>query len=285
MGLFGFNYNKPGPGVREEDVPKEGIPLYFDIIRHRFFKLVGLNFLYFLVSLPAVIVYFYLSNAALYPVFEKIKVDIADENMAVWTMFFLCSIMISLILTFAGTGPANAGTSYVLSAYVRHKHSWVVSDFFKSIKDNLLNSILIFLLDAFFLFIIILDMNFYAKSLADSSFIVNTLMLMMLLAYLIYILMHFWMYLLMVTYKMKFFDIIKMSFYLAIDNFLINLLLILAGLGLNIIFFSIIYYAGLRFYVLLVALLYTFFQLLGAVFIYPKIMKKVSGYEFKIDEV
>ena len=55
MGLFSnSNYEKEGPGVYMDDLPKSGIKLFFYVLLNRFWKLVGLNILFLLFSLPII---------------------------------------------------------------------------------------------------------------------------------------------------------------------------------------------------------------------------------------
>ena len=61
MGLFSFNYAKPGPGVDKNAPKKKGFFLYFEIFRRKFFKLLQANMLYFLCSLPFLAIIFFLT--------------------------------------------------------------------------------------------------------------------------------------------------------------------------------------------------------------------------------
>ena len=62
-GFFGmFDYSKPGKGVSKEDVQKSGIELYFDILSRRLWKLIKLNLIYVLFSIPAIVIGWYLSR-------------------------------------------------------------------------------------------------------------------------------------------------------------------------------------------------------------------------------
>ena len=64
MGLF-FNYNKEGPGVPRDLPPKRGLFRFFEILGRKYSKLIGVNLLYFICSLPITAVYFYLSTIVL----------------------------------------------------------------------------------------------------------------------------------------------------------------------------------------------------------------------------
>ena len=55
MGLFSFsNYEKEGPGVQKDNLPKSGIKLFLFVLLNRFWKLVALNIIFLLFSLPII---------------------------------------------------------------------------------------------------------------------------------------------------------------------------------------------------------------------------------------
>ena len=62
-----FNYSKAGKGIKKEDLEKSGVGLYFDIFGRRIWKLMTLNLMYLVVSIPAIIIAYCIS-ATLTPV-------------------------------------------------------------------------------------------------------------------------------------------------------------------------------------------------------------------------
>ena len=54
MGLFKYNYNKPGPGVSKNEPEKKAFFRFFELYGRKFFKLMYANLLYVLVSLPVI---------------------------------------------------------------------------------------------------------------------------------------------------------------------------------------------------------------------------------------
>ena len=54
MGLFGGNYNKPGPGVPKDAPKKKGLRLFWDIYVRVFWELIKLNLLFVLCCIPIV---------------------------------------------------------------------------------------------------------------------------------------------------------------------------------------------------------------------------------------
>lgn len=64
MAFFGlFNYNKPGPGVGKDEPKKRGFIAFFEIFIRKFWKMLQVNLIYLLCSLPVITLG--LSNAGL----------------------------------------------------------------------------------------------------------------------------------------------------------------------------------------------------------------------------
>ena len=57
-----FNYSKAGKGIKKEDLDKSGVGLYFDIFGRRLWKLMTLNLMYLAVSIPAIIIVYYITT-------------------------------------------------------------------------------------------------------------------------------------------------------------------------------------------------------------------------------
>ena len=55
MSIFSMSkYEKEGPGVYEDNLPKSGIKLFFFVLLNRFWRLIGLNILFVIFSLPII---------------------------------------------------------------------------------------------------------------------------------------------------------------------------------------------------------------------------------------
>ena len=140
--MFGFNnYSKPGKGINKEDLNKSGVSLYFDIFFRRIWKMMALNLMYLLVSIPAIVISILISTYFLVSVVSLAGVDAVKNS----TLLGFLSLFFAIIfLQVTGSGPASVAKSYVLRKYVRDAHSWVVSDFFENIINTLVSAGLIF---------------------------------------------------------------------------------------------------------------------------------------------
>ena len=59
MGLF-FNYDKPGKGIEKDAPKKKGPFLYLELLWRKLGKLILSNILYFVLSLPVILLYHFL---------------------------------------------------------------------------------------------------------------------------------------------------------------------------------------------------------------------------------
>lgn len=143
--MFGFNnYSKPGKGINKEDLNKSGVSLYFDIFFRRIWKMMALNLMYLLVSIPAIVISILISTYFLVSVVSLAGVDAVKNS----TLLGFLSLFFAIIfLQVTGSGPASVAKSYVLRKYVRDAHSWVVSDFFENIKSNFKQGIAVYIIN------------------------------------------------------------------------------------------------------------------------------------------
>ena len=141
-----FNDNVP---ERE----KRGFFKVFDICFHRFSKLIGINLLYTVCSLPVILIYFLLSS-----VISSSLIPAGIENYETTVSALSGTIAIFIFMTLGG-GPLAPGFIYVIRNFCRREHSFVVSDFFEHVKKNLRQSIVVFLIDILFVLLILFNLN------------------------------------------------------------------------------------------------------------------------------
>ena len=164
--MFGFNnYTKPGKGISKEDLNKSGVSLYFDIFFRRIWKMMTLNLMYLLTSIPAIVISFLLSTYFLMSAASLAGVDVVKNSSSLGILSFLFAIVFFQI---TGSGPASVAKNYVLRKYVNDTHSWVVSDFFENIKRNFKQGIAVYIIDTLMLSGLLLAYIFYSLVLKNS---------------------------------------------------------------------------------------------------------------------
>lgn len=208
MSFFSPDYETPGAGVPENEPQKPGPIRYFIISGRKFWDMVVLNLLYFLFSLPAIAIYtliglLFLGNAG-----DAVGGALAAEGMTdiqILELKAAVHIVLSvgfgfLITALLGSGAPRAGLSFVLRNYSREEHAFLWSDFLENTKKNLGKGTVIFLIDILFTFIICLDIASYGGAGTFWGLIASYIALFI---FIIYILMHPYIYMILVTFGLK----------------------------------------------------------------------------------
>lgn len=209
-GFFGFfDYTKPGKGVRKDEPAKTGVALYFDILLRRFWKLISLNLLYLIVSIPAIIVGWFISTY-----FVTWAATVAGINIeeTASTLSLLCIIMTIVFLQACGSGPATAAMSYVLRKYVNDTHSWVWSDFIDNIKSNFKQGMGVYIVNILVTSVCIFGFMFYSYAMQNT--VTYILRVIVVLITVIFLMMQMYTYQLMAGFELRFKHIYKNAFIL-----------------------------------------------------------------------
>ncbi len=248
MGFFGlFNFDKPGPGVYKDGPEKRGFFLFFDIFVRKFWRLVSLSLSYTLFAIPAFIAFFWVGTF-LQMAFSPIK-DTA--------FVFYMSIYLSLFLTsFMGAGPGSAGHAYVLRNFAREEHAWVWDDFVSNTKENFWKGLFLFLLDIVLLIVLVGAAYLYfanSAAMPIPPFVSMVLGFFALSILFMYLMMHFFLYPLMVTMDMSLGGILKTALQLTLRHLPSCILVFLASLVVFAVFFML-FYLNLGFIMLFAAL-------------------------------
>lgn len=287
MGLFN-GYIKPGKGVKKKDVVENfGFKRFFTTFGDKFWRIVTLNLLYFLVNCPVFGLFAYLAgvggtpymtpanvlfqplhgvmlhgeNPALNALYGVVGVQVPNNYPSVWT-YLLLGIGLLTLLTF---GISNAAMTYIDRNFIRREPVDLAEDFFGCIKRNFKQSTALGLIDVAFLFVIAFDLVNYIY--ANQNF--GMLMMLYLTGFLsiVYFLMRPYMYIMCVTFDLKLTKIIKNSWILAISGIGRNLLcsfFALLVLVLNVAVFSFIPSLGVGMLFIFTISIAWFLQVYGA---------------------
>jgi uncharacterized membrane protein YesL len=211
-GFFGlFDYTKPGRGISENEPPKPRIVVFFEIYLRKFWKLGGLNILYFLFNLPAILFsIIFVSNVFLS------KTMSANDPNGVGLRLILGFILVSIpVITF---GPVQAGFTYVLRNYAREEHAWIWYDFRVQAMKNFKQSMLISFFDLIATIIVGIAINTYAHM--GNSIMVVLANAFVIMVFIIFIMMHMYIYPIMVTFNLSIRNIYKNSLLFVMMRFL-----------------------------------------------------------------
>jgi len=200
MPLF-QRYNKPGPGVDENAPQRRSFFHFLELFFRKFGKLIQLNLLYLVTIIPSFVILYFLGLFVLNPILSTFPEFAGDYGeQAINAATFLLTILFPLtIICVFGAGPVTAGFVYVLRNYSREEHAWLLSDFFEHTKKNFKQSLCVFLIDIVVIFAVFFGINFYRVQFPQFAFLLSVALLVF---FVIYTLMHLYIYPMMVTFKL-----------------------------------------------------------------------------------
>lgn len=212
-GFFGFfDYAKPGPGVSKDEPPKSRLKVFFEVYFRKFWKLMSLNMMYFVFNIPAMLVLVALNLV------QSKDVDELYYRI-ILTLIFVAVPIITV-------GPAQAGFTYVLRNFSREEHAFLWGDFKDAAMKNFKESVIISLIDLVVVLLASFSFSFYLKLSSQSiwsSFAIG----LMLISFVIFLMMHMYIYPMLVTFKLKVKQIYMNALLFSLHRFLPNLLILI----------------------------------------------------------
>ncbi|OQB15976.1 MAG: hypothetical protein BWY15_00103 [Firmicutes bacterium ADurb.Bin193] len=251
-GFFGFfDYTKPGKGVKKEEY-KPDFSTFVRIFTSRFWKILRLNMLFVVCSLPliAVLIMFY-------PLDNEGNTDAVAQFM----YYTACLLYLSVV----GFSPVMAGFTYVLRNFARDRHSWGASDFFEHILKNIKQSLVLLVMDSIIFFTLWYLFSVYtrisglegADNILIATGIIGRTIILIISA--VYFIMHFYIYQIIITFDMKLNQILKNSFIFTVIKLPRNIGVVLLMLVASSLAFGFISQIGLilSFFILPAAICFT----------------------------
>jgi len=259
MALF-RSYTKPGKGLSKEDVEKTGIALYFDIFARRFGKLISVNLMYLLFSIPAIIISFFIANY-LMDVVIAYRYETTEVPKDIYaTMLALVVPFTATILQATGSGPATIAINSITGKYVKDTHCWVWSDFIDSFKRNFLQGMAIYIINTLVFFACAFSFLFYNYMGGAMSGVLRTLIM---IVSIVFFIMQFYTYRIAAEFELKTKHIYKNAFLLTIVGLKWNLFSAIVIIALMCLFYTLmveISAVGIGFLLLIYFVLLTFTQ-------------------------
>lgn len=214
MGLFS-NYEKAGPGVSKNPDAKAPIFKFFELYGSHFSKLIMLNFILIISLLPFFLVFF----------IEYLNLSGTAFNIVFYTAFVVFASFI---------GPALCGFMKILRNISSERPVFLWHDYWKAFRSNFKQGIIMGLIDAVFVVAVSFAFPLYF-SMAEQNNMFYIPFIICLVCAVIFLMMHFYIYLLIVSTNLGLWNIIKNSFLLtAIDikssftNLIVTVLVVLA---------------------------------------------------------
>lgn len=211
-----FDYETPGPGVEKNAPPKKGIARFGDILLKRFWKMVTVNFLFLVFSIPALLINWFLTSFILSYFFSTVIPIEVDEGIAEG-ISLMCMYLPCFMAGVFGTGAPTAGMTYVIRNYTIDTHAWAWADFWSTFKHKFVKATAIYLIDTVLVSLLTINFCFYG-TFAGENLAAYLLQGLMIVVFLILLLMHSYIYPILVSFDKKVFQIYKDSFILAIGK-------------------------------------------------------------------
>ena len=230
--------SKPGPGISKNEPEKRRFFLFFELLGAKIGKLFQLNFIYTIAIIPLFIgLYFSISlNRDLKSLADLAKMPIFTINPDYISLIILA---VSVFIT----GPATAGSVFVLRNLQRREHAWIWSDFWAQFKKNYLQGVAMAAIDIVVYTLLYVAFNFYMYIMPADMPAAGTMMPKIAAGLIgavtiIFTWAHYYIYTMMVTFKLKLNKIIKNSIIFALGKLWHNILItaILAAIMLGCLY-------------------------------------------------
>lgn len=211
MGLFSgmFSGKSNRPDFTPDMMPKNRFELFFEMLKLNLFNLLKVNLMYFVFWIPFWIWTWMNLNVLL--TYDSVEAFAADGYMMVYALGAALCVMI--------TGPAKCALKYITRNYARDEHVWLWSDFIGAIKANWKQGLALSVLNGLFLFLFVYGLSFYNNmAAATGSYVYLFLQVLLVVLGVMFLLMNLYAWPMMVTYELKFTQILRNSLVLAIGR-------------------------------------------------------------------
>lgn len=271
-----FDPYRDGKGVEEIEDRTPSLKFFFKLAKRKFSQLLQLNLLMLFQIIPLLVIFFAvdiygpktaMTTDALYaPLYGITKassassassmlglVGIQVESSLYYTplmMIITAAMLLFLVITY---GWQNAGAAYVLRGLVRGDAVFVFSDYFYGIRRNRKPAFLMGLFDFFITAILIADLLFLSPQ-TGAGYGTDVMYFLVLAVIIAYIFMRFYLYLLLITFDLSNFKVLKNALIftvLGIKRNLVSALGIALLLALHIALIILTISFGLTFLVVL----------------------------------
>ena len=226
MSLFRPYKYKARPDLASDAPVKHGFFLFFELFFRKFWRFITLNIYYFLVTLPMLIMVYFMINGY----FADQLVTESGEFMDMLPGIGIFASIVSYIPAFLHTplvilsmilyGPATMGITYIYRNFAREEHAWM-SDFVSRGWANFKQGLFFGILDIIVVWLlangILGDFSF---GMAAFGIVVKTLSV---IALIVYLFMRHYFYMIAVTVNLSCFAILKNSWYFVVLGFWRNL--------------------------------------------------------------
>ncbi len=227
--MFGFFSNKPGRGVSKEEAAKRN---YFDIFGRHFGHIFAANFWYVLSN-----IIFFIAAVILFDVY------FSGDNLVNVISYIMTGQMFVVpfvpFIPFMFIGPFTAGYTFVIRNYAKQEPTFLISEFFSNSKKNFKQSIVVSVLATIVAYALVQAFVFYNNFFVTQGLPIGVFYILAALVLVLYVVFMFYIYPIMVTFKMNLKTILKNAWVFTISKLPQNLIIFVLLSGLNIALFYV----------------------------------------------
>jgi uncharacterized membrane protein YesL len=227
-----YFYGKSGKGdLTHEDLPETRSQLFWETLRTRFSGLVRLNLLYMISWIPVLLVIgyhlllFYSATVSLADMQSQFDagtltaVDFAAQQSQYVDGIKAIALraLLFLIPALAVTGPFTAGICLVTRNWARDEHAFLWSDFMDAVKENWKHGLITSTITGFVPLLVYVCWAFYGQMAETNTLYIVPQVLTLLLG-LIWLMSLMFIYPMIVTYRLRYRDVLRNSMLLTIGR-------------------------------------------------------------------
>lgn len=253
--------HEDGPGVDKDEIRAMENPTlvnFFKLLARKIGRLMTINAIYIFGNFPILFLLLHYTqynefSANTYSLFPALYgTSLFDRSPTVstllgifgrvsggyaqtfWSVLFLCLFGL-IIFTF---GPVNIGTTYILRNMAREEPVFMLQDFFHAIKKNLRQGIIMGIIDVFMIGMLVYDILFFNVNMGRGNMITPMLIITWAMV-ILYFFMRLYIYLMIVTFDLSLFKIIKNALFFAILGFKRNFMALLGCVAMLFITYEL----------------------------------------------
>ena len=210
-----YYYGKSGKGdYNKEDLPTNRWQLFWEMLRVRLSGLCRLNLMYLVAWLPTMLVLLFGITGILTGLLGEDGELVA--NAEVLLMGMVQTTLLLLVPCITITGIATPGVAYVTRNWSRDEHAFIWSDFKDAVKLNWKQGVLTALITGILPLAVWVGWDFYGEMANTTSVWMIVPQVLVLMIGILWSLAVTYMHPLIVTYQLKFKDVLRNAFLLAI---------------------------------------------------------------------
>ncbi len=210
-----YYYGKSGKGdYNKEDLPTNRWQLFWEMLRVRLSGLCRLNLMYLVAWLPTMLVLLFGITGILTGLLGEDGELVANADVLLMGMVQTTLLLLVPCITI--TGIATPGVAYVTRNWSRDEHAFIWSDFKDAVKLNWKQGVLTALITGILPLAVWVGWDFYGEMAATTSVWMIVPQVLVLMIGILWSLAVTYMHPLIVTYQLKFKDVLRNAFLLAI---------------------------------------------------------------------